>query len=80
MTYREIQKRFKEITGVVCVGCWIADRKNALGFITKPSVRRGPDYPKYSCPLQHQELIDKLIMSDDTAPAIAIQKKKIKRY
>jgi len=59
--YAEIQKKFKEKIGKTCKPCWIANRKNALGFTTVPSYRRGPDYPKHPCPPKYQKVLDKLI-------------------
>ena len=61
MIYEQISEDFKKEKGISCKDCWIADRKNALGFTTKPSPNRGPDYPKYPCPTQHQKILDELI-------------------
>ena len=57
-------KDFKKKKGIACKSCWIAERKNALGFPTKPSPNRGPDYPKYPCPPQHQKFLNELIKKD----------------
>ena len=59
--YTEIQKKFRAKVDRVCKDCWIADRKNALGFTTRPSANRGPDYPKYPCPPEYHKILDKLI-------------------
>lgn len=64
MTYQQIMDDFKKEKGILCKGCWIADRKNALGFTTTPSPNRGPEYPKVPCPPQHQKVLDELIRKD----------------
>ncbi len=61
MTYTQIVIDFKKKTGRTCQTCWIADRKNALGFTTRPSPNRGSEYPKKPCQVKYHKILDKLI-------------------
>jgi len=61
LTYAQIKDDFKKKTNLTCASCWIADRKNALGFTMTPSPNRGPEYPKKPCPKKHRKVLDKLI-------------------
>ena len=61
MTYDKIIEDFEKETNCICKSCWIAERKNALGFITKPAANRGSKYLKHRCPQQYHNVLDKLI-------------------
>ena len=51
MTYKVIQKLYKEEFGRTIKSCWIADVKRQLGLTTRKSYNRlSEDEVKYPCP------------------------------
>lgn len=51
MTYKEIQKYYKEKYNTSIKTCWIADVKRELGLPTRKAYNRlNDDFVKYPCP------------------------------